>query len=513
MKPDLLLAHDLGTSGNKATLFDSEGNLVKSRTQAYENGTHYHHGCWADQQPADWWNAVCLSTQQLLEGIDPKRIACVSLSGQMMGCTPIDRRGNVLHASMIYCDQRSEKQAQTLATKIEPERFYQIVGHRLASVYALTKIMWLRDEHPELFKETRYSLAAKDYVNYRLTGKIATDYSDASGMNAFDISTFEWSSEILDAAELDRSLFPDARLSTEILGEITTQAAQETGLAAGTPVALGGGDGSCAGVGVGSVSPGVAYNYLGSSSWIGLTTDKPLLDPVMRTMTWAHCVPGLLHPTGSVQTAGSSYAWLKNTVCVSETEEAEKQGVDVYEFINSKIQRSPVGSNGVLFLPYMLGERSPRWNPNARGAFIGMNLATTREDMLRSVLEGITMNLGLIVRIFREQVDFDDMLVIGGGAKGAVWRQMMADIYECPIKKLNVLEEATSMGAALVGGVACGMFDDFSAIDRFIAVDDVVYPNKENQQIYQKLLPIFDQCYFSLVDVYEKLADFNEQFS
>ena len=279
MKPDLLLAHDLGTSGNKATLFNGEGKLLKSKTQPYKNGTHYYNGCWADQQPADWWDAVCRSTQELLEEIDAKRIAVVSLSGQMMGCTPIDKKGNVLHASMIYCDQRSQKQADKLTEQMDLKRFYGITGHRLASVYALTKIMWLRDEHPDLFREMRYSLAAKDYVNYRLTGKIATDFSDASGMNALDLSTFRWSEEILRAASLDPEILPDLKPSTDILGEVTSEAAEATGLAVGTPVALGGGDGSCAGVGVGSIRPGIAYNYLGSSSWIGLTTEKPLLIP------------------------------------------------------------------------------------------------------------------------------------------------------------------------------------------------------------------------------------------
>ncbi|MDO5553437.1 MAG: FGGY-family carbohydrate kinase [Planctomycetia bacterium] len=506
MTKDLLLAHDLGTSGNKATLFDQSGRLVRSVTVSYEHGTRYYNGSWAEQNPHDWWHAVCQSTQMLLEGIEKERIAVVSLSGQMMGATPLDSEGRVLFASMIYCDQRGEEQTQTFAKRFDPERFYRITGHRLASVYALSKILWLRETHPEIYAEMTCSCAAKDYINFRLTGVLATDASDASGMNAYDLEKACWSEEILSAANLSETIFPKVAASASILGEVTPEAAEATGLAPGTPVAVGGGDGCCAGVGVGSVSPGHAYNYLGSSSWIGVTTDKPLLDPGMRTMTWAHCVPGLFHPTGSVQTAGSSYAWLKNTFCEEERAESEKTGRDVYELINEKIATAPVGSGNVFFLPYMLGERSPRWNPNARGAFIGMNLETSRGHMLRSVLEGITMNLGLIVRIMREQIPLKDMRVIGGGAKGAIWRQIMADVYDCPIHKLNVLEEATSMGAAVIGGVAVGMFDDFSAIERFIRVDDIIEPNAEHVAIYQRLLPVFDQCYHALVPVYDELA-------
>lgn len=510
MEHDLLLAHDLGTSGNKATLFNTEGKLVRSVTVSYEHGTRYYNGSWAEQIPADWWDAVCNSSRILLEGTDPARIGVVSLSGQMMGSTPLDESGHVLFPSMIYCDQRGEKQTKALAKKFDPTRFYKITGHRLSPVYALSKVLWLRSEHPEIFRQMRHTCAAKDYINFRLTGRLATDPSDASGMNAYDLVEGNWSEPILEAAELPVKMFPAILPSSSILGEVTSQAARETGLAAGTPVAVGGGDGSCAGVGVGSVTPGHAYNYLGSSSWIGLTTERPLIDPQQRTMTWAHCVPGLFHPTGSVQTAGSCYAWLRDTFCDQEREEAARTGADVYELINERIAAAPIGSGNVLFLPYMLGERSPRWNPKARGAFVGMNLATSRDMMLRAVLEGITMNLGLIVRILRDHVSLDEMRVIGGGAKGAIWRQIMADVYDCPIHKLNVLEEATSMGAAVIGGVAAGLFDDFHAIERFIHVDDIVYPNKENREIYRRLIPIFDECYYGLIKTYDDLAQLSE---
>jgi xylulokinase len=503
---DLLLAHDLGTSGNKATLFTLDGQLLASRTASY--ATRYFHGNWAEQSPDDWWHAVAETTGQLLAGINPDRIACVALSGQMMGCTPVDRQGRALRPSILYCDQRAEAQAERIRACIDPAEFYRIVGHRPSSSYSLAKLMWVRDHEPDVYARTWKTLCAKDYINLRLTGQLATDYSDASGTNAFDLNTFSWSEKILELAGVDPALFPPARPSTEILGSVTPEAAQATGLRAGTPVAVGGGDGSCAGVGVGCVRPGTAYNYLGSSSWIALTVEKPIVDEQMRTMNWAHCVPGFLHPSGTMQAAGSSYQWLKNVVCTSEARDAAAAGRDVYELVNEQIERSAPGAGGVLFLPYMLGERTPRWNPKAKGAFIGLGLATRREDMLRAVMEGITLNLGIIVNIFRRHVPIEAITVIGGGAKSAVWRQMMADIYDCRIEKPNYLEEATSMGAAVIGGVACGAFPGFDVIDRFLRVVDVVEPNRANQAVYRRLMPIFERCYQSLVGVYDDLADF-----
>jgi len=501
-----LLAHDLGTSGNKATLFTLDGELVASRTSSYD--TRFFHGNWAEQSPDDWWRAVCQSSRQLLDGVDAGEIACVALSGQMMGCTPVDRQGNALRPSILYCDQRAEQQARRILDAIDMPEFYKIAGHRVSSSYSLEKLMWIRDHEPEVFRRTYKTLCAKDYINLRLTGCLATDHSDASGTNAFDLNTFRWSEKILDLAGLDAAMFPDARPSTDVLGTVTRQAAEATGMKAGTPVAVGGGDGSCAGVGVGCIRPGSAYNYLGSSSWVALTVEKPIVDEQMRTMNWAHCVPGYLHPSGTMQAAGSSYQWLKNTICEAEARDAEARGVDVYEIINAAIERSSPGAGGVVFLPYMLGERTPRWNPKAKGAFIGLNLSTRREDLLRAVMEGITMNLGIIVGIFRRHVPIDAVRVIGGGAKGAVWRQMMADIYDCRIEKLNYLEEATSMGAAVVGGVAAGVFADFDVIERFVRVDDVVQPNPQNQAVYRRMMPIFEKCYDALVDVYEDLAEF-----
>ncbi len=501
-----VLAHDLGTSGNKATLFSEDGKLVANETVSYD--TRYFNKTWAEQDPGDWWSAVCDSGRRLLAHakVDAADIAVVALSGQMMGCTCVDKNGVALRPSIIYCDQRSEKEAAGILAKVSMEDAYKIVGHRVAAVYGMEKLLWVKNNEPEIFRQTALTLCAKDYINYRLTGRFGTDYSDASSTNAFDINTMSWSDVILDAAGLDRSLFPDAYESTHVLGEITSEAAQATGLKKGTPVCVGGGDGSCAGVGVGCVKPGTSYNYLGSSSWVALTVKEPIVDSQMRTMNWAHVVPGYLHPSGSVQTAGSAYHWLKEQICTAEIAEAERTGRNVYDLMNDLLLQSPPGANGIVFLPYLLGERSPRWNPDARGAFIGLTLASKRADVVRSVMEGVTYNLGMIVDIFRAHVPMETMTIIGGGAKSRTWLQMMADIYDVKIQRPNFLEEATSMGAAVVGGVGVGLFEDFDCIDRFIRIEETLEPNPENQKQYAKMKPLFDQAYWSLKDLFAEMA-------
>lgn len=500
-----ILAHDLGTSGNKATLFDESGALVASKTATYP--TDYADGNRAEQNPEDWWKAVVDATRALLTEVKDVEVLAVALSGQMMGCLCVDNAGKPLRPHLLYCDQRSVEQEKILSERIDPVEFYTITGHRISASYSIEKLMWIRQHEPEVFARTAVMLNAKDYINFRLTGVIATDPSDASGTNAYDLNSWAWSEKIIEAAELDLSLFPPVRSSIEVIGEVTEKAARETGLRKGTPVACGGGDGSCAGVGVGCVAPGNAYNYLGSSSWIALTVEKPVVDPQRRTMNWAHVVPGLLHPSGTMQTAGASHSWMTREMCREEQRQAGKTGKNVYQLIDEEIALSPVGANKLLFLPYLLGERTPRWNVDAKGAFIGLTLSHKHEDMLRAVVEGISMNLGYIVNIFRQHLPIDTITVIGGGAQSSVWTQIMADAYDAEIRIPNYLEEATSMGAAILGGIGAGVFPNFDVIDRFIRINKVVKPIPENVAKYKALMPVFDEAYFSLCGVFKGLSE------
>ncbi len=315
----------------------------------------------------------------------------------------------------------------------------------------------------------------------------------------------KWSDELISYAGIDGDKLPELKPSTFVAGGVTEEAAKATGLAVGTPVVMGAGDGVTANVGAGSIKPGKTYSCMGTSAWITTTTEKPIYDPQMRSVTWAHAVPGLYAPNGTMQTAGGAYSWLKNTICTMEAYEAQQKGVSPYDLINEEIEKSPAGANGVLFLPYLLGERAPRWNHEAKGAFLGLKAETARRDMLRSVLEGVTMNLAIILDILKTQVDIDEIMVVGGGAKGRVWRQIMADIYNTRIVVPTVLEEAGSMGAAVIGGVGAGIYKDFTAIDKFLEISDVQEPNPEAVKAYGPVRELFDDCYFALEKVFHKM--------
>ena len=503
---DYLLAHDLGTSGNKATLFTADGDLVKSETYPYD--TDYFNNNWAEQNADDWWEAVCRTTKKILTGIEREKVAAISFSGQMTGCLCVDRSGKPLRPMIIWADQRAIREVEAIEEKIGSERFYRITGHRPSALYSVEKFLWVKNNEPEVYENTHKMLQAKDYVIFKLTGVFVTDYSDASGTNALDLNTLQWSEEIIDAANIDGDKLPTLNESTHVAGTVTEEAALQTGLMPGTPVVCGGGDCVCAAVGAGCIKEGVAYNYVGSSSWIAITTPKPIYDDRRCTFNWAHIVPGAVSPCGTMQSAGGSYNWLKNEICKMETLQADEQGISPYEIINRQIEKSPTGANGLIYLPYLMGERSPRWNPNAKGAFVGLKMEHRRGDVLRSVLEGITLNLNVILDSFKKHADIRKIIVIGGGARGDVWRRIMADIYDVEILKPNRLEEATAMGAAVTGGVGAGVFRDFDVIDRFIDIESVSKPIPENVETYNKMKPLFEDCYTSLVGVFDKLADF-----
>jgi len=499
-----ILAHDLGTSGNKATLFTTEGKLVGSVAVPYD--THYFNTNWSEQEPEDWWNAVCSSTQSLVRGVDTAELAVIAFSGQMMGCLCVDRDGRPLRPAILYSDQRAVEECSSILTHIDAREFYRTTGHRASASYSVEKLMWVKDHEPQVYAKTYKMLHAKDYLNFRLTGVMATEYSDASGTNVLDLNTLSWSEKLVRITGIDGDKLPTLKASTDVVGTLTPAAAKALGLPAGIPVVAGGGDGVCAGVGVGSVKPGITYNYLGSSSWIATTTKQPIYDEQMRTFVWAHAVPGYVHPCGTMQTAGGAYAWLKNEICTMEKAAASERGGNPYELINKEIEKSPPGANGIVFLPYLLGERSPRWNPDAKGALLGLTLEHTRADVLRAVMEGITLNLSIILDIFREQIPISEITVIGGGAKGDVWRRIMADIYQADILRPNYLEEATSMGAAIIGGVGCGVFKDFDVAGRFITITDRTRPNPSLQSVYQETKALLNDSYDALSPLFSRFG-------
>lgn len=508
MAKEYVLAHDLGTTGNKATLYDKNGALVASAFSGY--GTQYEHTGWAEQDPEDWWHAVCDSTQQLLSktGVPGDAVAVISFSGQMMGAVPLDAKARPMRNAIIWADQRALEQERYLGERIDPTEVYHITGHRLSASYSLCKILWLRDNQPDIYTKTHKFVHAKDAIVARLTGEFATEPTDASGMNLFDLQAWDWSEDIIAAAELDAAKLPDLRKSSDVVGGVRPDVAAEVGVPGGTPVVLGGGDGMCAAAGAGVVQPGAAYNYIGSSSWIALATDEPIYDPDQRTFTWANFIERTYSPCGTMQTAGGSYQWTREHLGGLEQQAAELLDLSAYELLNLRATASPPGAKGLIFLPYLLGERSPRWNPRARGAFIGLTMRHSRDDMIRAVLEGVTFNLRVILDAFLTQgAGIDSIRVIGGGASGRFWNQIMADIYGIPIQRLAILEEATSMGAALIGGIGVDLYPDFSMAEQMNAIAQTFTPDPAAVAMYERVYPIFETAYHALVPVYDQIAE------
>jgi xylulokinase len=498
---DLILAHDLGTTGNKASLFDTSGELVASAYVAYE--TTYARPGWAEQDPADWWRAAGASTQKLLHdsGREASEIGVISFSGEMMGCTPVDAEGRPLRTSIIWADQRAEAQAALIAQRVGREQMYQITGHRVSSNYTAAKLLWVREHEPEVYAQTHKTLQAKDYVAFKLTGAFATDYSDASGTNLFDLRKRRWSTEILEALELDAGLLPPALPSATVIGTVTSQAAKETGLAAGTPVNIGGGDGACATAGAGVVGPLDAYNYVGSSSWISVVSREPLYDPQQRTFTFAHLDPEYVFPTGTMQCAGGSYDWLERLLRGN----AEQKLYDEMETLASSVEP---GAQGLFFLPYLIGERSPHWNPHARGAFVGLTMAHGRAEMARAVLEGVAFNLRIILdALLAQGAPIQALRLIGGGARSPLWRQILADVFGLPVLRPRLLVEATSLGAAIAGGVGAGLYPDYGVVGELVQVEPGEEPRSKASERYGELYEVFQETYESLVGVYDQIGD------
>lgn len=489
----MIIAHDLGTTGNKASLHHNDGRIISSVTVHYS--TNFADGGVAEQDPADWWNSVASATRTLIAeaGISASEVEGVSIGGQMMGAVLLDSAYQPVRPALIWADRRSIPQTEQLLAVVGEERAYGILGHRLNPTYSLPKVMWVRDNEPETFDRVRYFCLAKDFVIHRLTGRLVTDRSDASGTNAYDQRTGEWSEELLAAANLPLSLFPELLESTDIAGTVTADAAAATGLEPGTRIVVGGGDGPLAAVGAGVVSPeDGAYVYLGSSSWISLTSTEPLFDPKMRTMTFNHVIPGHFVPTATMQAGGASLQWV--TDLLAPDPEAEK----LSELVG-KAETAGAASGGLYFLPHLLGERSPYWNPDAAGAFVGLGRHHGRAELTRAVLEGVAFNLSTCVTAFGEAGQTVERVdAIGGGAASDVWLQIFADVWGVPVRRRTIVEEANSLGAAVTASVGLGLVDDFSVARSLSEVTAEFTPDRDRHSDYLTRQAIFLDAYAHL---------------
>jgi xylulokinase len=383
--------------------------------------------------------------------------------------------------------------------KVGMERGYAITGHRLNPTYSLSKIMWVRDHEPDVFARAQKVLLAKDYVAFRLTGVLATDPSDASSTNAYDQGAGRWSAELLDAAGLPASLFPDIVASTAVVGRVSDAAARATGLAAGTPVVMGGGDGPMGALGAGILGPeSGAYAYLGSSSWVSVAADAPLHDPQMRSMTFNHVLPGRYVPTATMQAGGASLEWVIDTLAPGQD--------DRYARLLDEAAGVQASQDGLYFLPHLLGERSPYWNPAARAVFAGLGRHHGPAHLTRAVLEGVAFNLYTGLLAFVENgTPIEAVDAIGGAANSRLLLQVFADVWGVPVTSRNLVDEATAVGAAIVGGVGVGIFDDFDVAGRFSEPVSSQTPDGSRHHRYAGEYALFMEAYSRLEPWFDKL--------
>ena len=501
----LILAHDLGTTGNKATLFRSDGSIVATTFAGYP--TAYPHPNWAEQNPTDWRKALFGCTQRLISkaGVLADDIAVVSFSGHMQGALVVDEKGIPLRPAIIWADQRATPQAGRIRERVGSLETYQLTGNRVSPAYTAAKLLWIKEHQPDIYARTHQVLQAKDYAAFLFSGVFATDYSDASLTQLLDLKARSWSEMLLEQLEIDECILPSLHPSATVVGEVTPAAAEASGLRPGLPVVIGGGDGACATVGAGSIAAGDVYNYIGSSSWVALTTPAPVLDPDQRTFSFLHLDPDLYAAIGTMQAAGGAFDWFERLM------RDEAAVGPQYQRLDEEAGRVPPGSRGLLFLPYLLGERSPHWNPLARGAFVGLAMPHGKAEMTRAVLEGVAFNLRHILDIIRSQgVEVEVMRLIGGSGKSALWRQILADVYGLPIARLGLSAEATALGAAIAGGVGVGMYSDYDVAKDLAPVVGYDYPTPTASEQYNVYCELFKKTYDALAPIFEELSGLAE---
>jgi xylulokinase len=467
----LIVAHDLGTSGDKASLHDATGRLIASHTEAYR--TDFGPGGHAEQDPLDWWLAFGTATRALLDetGAAASDVACVAMSGQMMGVVLVDEADEAVRPALIWADTRARDEAAELARRFGADRGYELLGHPIDPTYCLPKLMWLRDHVPRDWARASGFLVAKDYVTLRLTGRRSIDPSDAAGTDAWDQVAGTWSSELLAAAGIDAALFPKVVPSASVAGGLRAEAAEACGLEAGTPVVVGGGDGACAALGAGLVPGATAANAtLGSSAWISIASDRPLRDPRRRVVTFDHVIPGHYAPLGAMQAAGTALDWVAAT-----TGARDRAAMTALVAAAGEVDAA---AEGLFFLPYLLGERAPLWDPSVRGTFVGLARHHRPEHLVRACLEGVAFNLyGTFLALVEIGGPIDVIDAIGGGARSDVWLRIMADTWGVRVRRRSIVDEANSLGAAVVGGIAVGLIDDWSAATALSSIEATFEPD------------------------------------
>ncbi len=499
---------DVGTTGTRAVIVRPDGHVVGAATGDHQPMRMPKPG-WAEQDPEDWWQATLVAVRGALEQASLKGsdIAAVGFSGQMHGVVLLDKARTVLRPSLIWCDQRSQAQCDWITEKVGADRLIQYASNPALTGFSAPKLLWVRDNEPQLFDRAAHFLLPKDFVRFRLTGEFASDVSDASGTLLFDVTHRRWSKELLAELDVDANLLPRVFESPEITGQITRETAVLTGLSAGTPVVAGAGDQAASAVGNGIVLPGLTSATLGTSGVIFTYTEAPKLDPRGRIHTFCHAVPGKWHVMGVTQGAGLSLRWFRDNFGATEAWLAQHTDVDPYELIIKQAEKIPPGSDSLLWLPYLMGERTPHLDAEARGMWFGLTASHTRAHAIRSILEGVAFSLRDSLEIFRElDIPVEQIRLSGGGSRSFLWRQIQADIYGKEVVTLRT-SEGSALGAALLAGVGAGIYASVEESAReAIQVKEQMAPRPDHAAAYDQYYQVYRRLYPAVQELSHALA-------
>jgi xylulokinase len=501
-----LIGIDVGTSGLKALVMDASGIVAGTTTARYD--VLRPQPGWTEQPPQCWWDACGQALRTLQDGgcLRPDAVKGIGLTGQMHGSVFLDAAGEVVRPAIMWNDQRTAAECALIEDKIGLARLVELTGNRALTGFTAPKAVWLRRNEPDNFRRTRHLLLPKDYLRLRLTGEYATDVSDASGTLLFDVARRRWSEEVARELEIPLNWLPAAAESTEVTSVLSEEAAMALGLRPGVPVVGGAGDQAAGGVGSGAVEPGIVTSSVGTSGVIFAATPRPVIDPQARLHSFCHASPGLWHLMGVMLSAGGSFQWLADTLRPIAKDAAMER------ILGELALESSVGSGGLLFLPYLAGERTPHADPRARGAFVGLRSEHGLAEMARSVMEGVTFGLRDSLELMREMgVEAREVRAIGGGAKNPLWRQIQADVFHLPVASLAA-DEGPAFGAALLAAVGAGFYDSVpQACRATVRIDSVVEPRRESAALYESLYGRYRELYPLLRDTFHALDDLASQ--
>lgn len=502
---DCILTLDAGTTGLKCTLFTQKGEALKVAVAPYDVELPYPG--WA-QQPALWFiHAAIQGVQAVMADEDASCVGVIGLSGTMNGCIPVDKNGEALHANIIHSDTRAEAQLAQIRAVMDDQSFYAHTGNRVDVHYTLPKILWLREHHPEVYGRTRWFIHTKDALYGWLTGRHGmTDYSDASLTCALNIHAGAWDTELLKDLGIDAAMMPTILPSHDVGGRLTRDAAQALGLLEGTPVAIGAGDGACASHGAGLYAPGSAYINIGSSAWLCTLSEKPVLDPDMRFFNFLDMDGKNSNICATVQCGASALDWVLDELFGGKPVDGS------YAAIEELADTVSPGAEGVFFLPTLMGERTPWWDANARGTFIGMSLYHNKAHILRAAFEGVAQALHLCDTAVRENgLEYSLLSLVGGGAQSDLWPQMLADMFGVPAQVHGHPRQATSLGAAMAAGVGVGMFGDYQEAAGMAFFDEDYAPDPVRQVAYARHYAVYRNLYHQMKDAYRAISAYQAE--